>query len=633
MNNKTFRDREILEVAQERGAMSTAGAFLRLSGPGWLQSAITLGSGSLGGALYLGMLGGTSMLWLQLVAITIGVIMLSAIAYVTLSTGKRPYAAINEYVNPVLGVGWITATILANMIWILPQFSLSYDALDKTLISGGLGDAFTTKAITSGILAGLAFVIVVMSFRPGWMSKVIDILLKILVAIVVLCFVAVTYKLATSGLIDWNSVLYGFIPDLRQWNTTSPDIQGLLAGMTADQSTYWKDKIVDKQQASMIGVTATAVGLNMTFLLPYSMLARGWDKPFRGLARFDLITGMAIPYLLVTTCIVIASAHAFHAKADSALLSSDPAVMQTSVLFNSTAGVFEDRYVVVKADENLASNNAVTKEMREAEKSRVSSELNKGVDRVKGELKAEGLTKAQILALNDALTAETAKKNQVIAEFAAGLSEDEKRIAPTLVKPNSKQLAATLAPLFGEGEAGTKWANFVFGIGALAMGFSTIIILSLINGYAFAEIVGRYESTIARAMGALAALAMGFCWFLIWVGGSKTWLIIVASTFGAILLPIAYIAFFALMNNRKLLGDEKPTGVRMSVWNLLMAIGVIGALAQAYGGVVKNIGDPQRAGFVLGGLAVFLLLAIVGFSAKFRREGDGYDDAGNQAGY
>ena len=32
-------------------------------------------------------------------------------------------------------------------------------------------------------------------------------------------------------------------------------------------------------------------------------------------------------------------------------------------------------------------------------------------------------------------------------------------------------------------------------------------------------------------------------------GDSRTWLGIVASTFGAILLPIAYISFFALMNN------------------------------------------------------------------------------------
>ena len=85
MSNKTNRNREILSNAHERGIFSTMFAFLRLSGPGWLQAAITLGGGSLIGALYLGMLGGTSMLWLQLVAIVIGVIMLSAISFVTLS--------------------------------------------------------------------------------------------------------------------------------------------------------------------------------------------------------------------------------------------------------------------------------------------------------------------------------------------------------------------------------------------------------------------------------------------------------------------------------------------------------------------------------------------------------------------
>ena len=603
---KAFRDREILSEAQSRGSVSTLRAFFRLSGPGWLQSAITLGGGSLGGALYLGMLGGTSMLWLQLVAITIGVIMLSAIAYVTLSTGKRPYAAINEYINPVLGVGWITATILANMIWILPQFSLCFDALDKTLIPGGLGDSTQVTMITSGVIAVLALIIVVMSFNPGWMAKTFDIVLKLIVGLVVLCFVGVAYKLFSAGQVEWANVFAGFIPDFSQWTTAAPEIEKLLDTMPTAQQDFWKEQIVGQQQVSMIGVTATAVGLNMTFLLPYSMLARGWDKPFRGLAKFDLITGMAIPYIIVTTCIVIASAHAFHAKADAAFLSNDPAQMQTSVLFGSTVGVLEKRYA---QDDPDALNDI------NAEIARINGEIEslKTTDRKGGPAAA----KSEIAALKAELKAATKSKHQKVAEFAAGLSEDEKRIAPTLVKPDSAQLAATLAPLFGEGEKGTKWANLVFGFGALAMGFSTIIILSLINGYAFAEILGRYESMLFRTLGALACLICGFCWFLIWVGGSKTWLIIVASSFGAILLPIAYISFFALMNNRRLLGEEKPTGLRMTVWNILMAIGVIGAVAQAWGSISTKWSDPMQGPYLIGGVGVFLLLALVGFSARF----------------
>ena len=590
MNNKTFRDREILHAAHERGAFSTLFAFFRLSGPGWLQSAITLGGGSLGGALYLGMLGGTSMLWLQLIAIVIGVIMLSAISHVTLSTGKRPYHAINEYVNPVLGVGWITATILANMIWILPQFGLAYDAIDKNLTPDGVtayiaptGEDATaeevaeadqrSKMAVSGGLALLAFVIVVMSFNPGWMSKIFDLLLKLIVGMIVVCFVGVVYKLFESGSIDWNLIAQGFIPNINHWNAPAPSIEELMKRLPQTTAEFWGDRIVSNQRNSMIGVTATAVGLNMTFLLPYSMLARGWDKPFRGLAKFDLVTGMAIPYIVVTSCIVIASAHAFHATADENFLSNDPAVMQTSPFYGSTTGQFTDRYGYEKGEDALA-------------------------------------------ALNDM---EADEKAETLAKFAAALKPEEKRLALTLVKPNAKQLAVSLQPLLGE-----RNANLVFGIGAVAMGFSSIIILMLINGYAFAEMFGNSQSNPARVLGALAAVIMGFFWFEIWQGESKTWLIIVASTFGAILLPIAYVSFFALMNNRRLLGPEKPAGFRMLVWNLLMGIGVIGAFIQAYGGLATRVEDPNTGTFVIGGVATFVLLAVIGFSARRQDNADDY---------
>ena len=564
--NKTFRDREILSSAQERGSAATLGAFFKLSGPGWLQSAITLGGGSLGGALYLGMLAGYSMLWLQLVAIVIGVIMLSAISYVTLSTGTRPYTAINEYVNPVLGVGWITATILANMIWIVPQFSLCFDSLDTSL--GQVSDTNTMKIIISAVIAIAALVIVGLSFKPGWMSRLFDLFLKLMVGCVVICFVMVVILLFRNGSIHWNEVLIGFVPNIFHWSEPAPDIVALASTLSPDAANFWSSKVVESQQSSMIGVTATAVGLNMTFLLPYSMLARGWDKPFRGLARFDLITGMAIPYLIVTSCIVIASAHAFHAKADAEFLSPDPAVIQTSRLFGGAKKVLTGRY----------------------------------------EATADDATRQAFSQMDEAA------QNKELAKYASTMSAEERKLAATLIKPSAGQLAASLAPVLGK-----EQANLVFGIGALAMGFSTIIILMLINGYAFAEIAGRYDNNYWRMAGAISAVLVGFFWWWLWAGISKTWLIIVASTFGAILLPIAYISFFALMNNRRLLGDEKPAGTRMIIWNVLMGLGVLGAIAQAVGAIMTKINDPATGGFVIGGVVTFLLLAIVGFSARFRR--------------
>ena len=162
-SNQTSADREILKAAHQKGGIATIFAFFRLSGPGWLQAAITLGGGSLGSALYLGVLGGTSMLWLQLVAIIAGVIMLSAISYITLSTGRRPYQAINQFINPVLGVGWLLATILANMIWIMPQFSLCFDAIDNNLTGKTMGDSSFLKWGISGALFAFAAVMVYLS--------------------------------------------------------------------------------------------------------------------------------------------------------------------------------------------------------------------------------------------------------------------------------------------------------------------------------------------------------------------------------------------------------------------------------------------------------------------------------------
>ena len=579
MSDDIFRDREILADAQERGGIAPLGAYLRLSGPGWLQSAITLGGGSLAGALYLGMLGGTSMLWLQLVAIVIGVIMLSAISYVTLSTGKRPFEAINEYVNPVLGVGWITATILANMIFILPQFSLCYDALDTNLLASGTLTEDLKLPVSCGI-GVLALIIVLMSFRPGLMSRIFDLVLKLIVGTVVVCFVAVVYLMATKGELDWAAIGMGFIPNLFHWQTPSPDVQALLTSLPGEVSSYWEPQIIARQQSAMIGVTATAVGLNMTFLLPYSMIARGWDKTFRGLARWDLITGMAIPYIVVTTCIVIASASAFHATADAKFLSDDPTEIQQSPLFSKVSSVIQDRYL---DDE---------KEFGQRELDLIN-EIEDPAEQV-------------------------VQRNELVADYVATMVPAERKVALTLVKPTAGQLAISLEPLLGE-----QNAKLVFGIGALAMGFSTIVILMLINGYAFAELYGYYHSIGARSLGAVAAMLTGISWVWIWGTGSRTWLLVVASTFAAILLPIAYVSFFALMNNSRLLGHQKPTGLSMVIWNVLMLIGIAGSIIMAWGGFMASAaGHPEMRPYLIGGLVAFGVLAVLGFGARFQRETD-----------
>ncbi len=573
--SKVDADRRILREAQQRGTGATLGAYVRLSGPGWLQSAITLGGGSLAGALFLGALGGVSMLWLQLVAIALGVIMLSAIAFVTLSTGQRPFSAINQHINPALGWGWLIATSLANMIWCMPQFSLCYAAIESNFLPGDMSAAtqFNAKLAVSGALLAVVACVVAMNARRGVAAKIFDILLKCLVGMIVICFFAVVVVLAANGKIDWAGIAAGFIPNPSQWTNPSAGMAELLSGLSSDAREFWTDRVVRQQRSQMIAAAATAVGINMTFLMPYSMLHRGWDKTFRGLARFDLMTGMAIPYVLVTSCVVIASANAFHAQADPAFLSADAAEFQTSPTFGNTK------------DTLLA--------------------------RVKPELKGEKFD----AAVKDMPEAE---REALVAAMAA-LPENEKLIAASMVQRNAAALAKSLEPAIGK-----DFSPIVFGIGVFGMGFSTIIILMLINGFVFCEASGKPESGGMYALGCGVAGVVGASWPFIWSGDSQFWFTIIASTFGAMLLPVAYITFFMMMNSKSLMGAEKPRGASMIIWNVLMVIAVAGACINAASAIYDKATDTtsartEMAGYVVIGIvAVYLVIVALGFVLKRR---------------
>ncbi len=63
--------------------------YTKRSGPGWLQAAITLGGGSLASALFLGVILQYELMWLQPLAMVLGVIMLLSLIHISEPT--RPY--------------------------------------------------------------------------------------------------------------------------------------------------------------------------------------------------------------------------------------------------------------------------------------------------------------------------------------------------------------------------------------------------------------------------------------------------------------------------------------------------------------------------------------------------------------
>ncbi len=556
-SSRVDADRQLLIDAQGRGVAATLKAYARLSGPGWLQSALTLGGGSLGSSLYLGILGGFSLLWLQPFAMAIGVVMMSAIAYVTLSTGERPFRAINRHINPVLGWSWLIATLMANMVWSLPQYSLCFAVCEQNffpsvfqgdgVLAPGPSNSLLGRWVVSGAVLVLCTVVTWSYGSGSWGVRLYDAILKWVVALIVVCFVGVVVRMAmTPEGVDWGAVFAGLLPNFKHLYEPVATLRPLLEGIADPEARrYWSDLIVGEQRDVMLAAGAAAVGINMTFLLPYALLTRGWDKAFRGMTIFDLATGTFIPFVLATGCVVIAAAQQFHGRLPEGVV--------------------------------VAANGSVE----------VPRHFQKPYD-----------------ALLEQRAAATVSGSNQIVPFTAA----DERIAATLVRRDTFDLAKSLARLFDPsgGSGGHFMANIVFGVGVVAMTVSSISLMMLISGFVVCEVLDRPAEGWVFRLGCLIA-SVGVFWPLLWEGDARAWLTVIAGVYGAMLLPIAYVTFFVMMNKKSLLGAEAPTGAGRVVWNVLMAIAATAATAAGVSAIVEK-GGVVGVAFVVAYIALVLVV-------------------------
>lgn len=550
----------LIEEASTKGALGKAAIYTRLSGPGWLQGAITLGGGSLAGALYLGVIAGFGLIWLQPLAMICGIIMLAAIAYVTLSTEQRPFGSVNRHLSPVLGWAWLIGTIMANVVWCMPQFNLARAAIQQNLMpSLGSGTACTIAICV--VLFVVGFCINVLYQSEGKGLKVFDTIIKVMVALIVLSFFLVIGVLTKEGSLDWGAIFSGLIPDPSLLRKPSEAYTDLIA--TSSNPEWWTSRIVDDQRDIIITAFGTTVGINMTWLLPYSLLKKRWGKKHRGLAVFDLSLGLFIPFFLATTCVILAAASQFHAKTNDVLDASGAPIEQFAGDFDKTLGSL-----------------------------------------------------LKVTPIEGAINPETG----AITSYG-NIPYSDRQLAAMLLKRDNLQLAKTLEPLAGE-----FVSQKIFGFGVLGMAVSTIIILMLMNGLAFQELFGRPGSKIAHFSGCAASGVAGALGPFIWTGSAAAALAIPTSVIGGSLIPIAYFTFLLMMNSKKVLGESRPTGTSRIIWNALMifatTIATFGSVWVLYDKAVKGGLDSWKGQIPAAGLIILFLLFIVGtisFVVKERR--------------
>ena len=548
------KEKKLLQEAEAKGLYSCLAVYTKLSGPGWLQSAITLGGGSLASSLFLGVLAGYSLLWLQPIAIILGIIMLCAISHVTLSTGQSPFVSINNEINPVLGWGWAIATIMANIVWCLPQFTLGTAAVTQNLLpslnnTGGKVVVVLSFLITAGI--------VIWAYDRGNRGvKFFDIILKIMVGLVVISFFGVVVKMGAAGDLPWNEIAAGFIPNFSLFYEPAEVYTPFLEG-TGEFRSFWENKIVSLQKDVMIAAAATAVGINMTFFMPFVLLSRKWGREHRGLAKFDLWTALLIPYVVATSCVVIAAGSQFNGKPESAYIDYENRVLHS----------------------NLAKgyNNFITERL----------ELEFGKDDFNK-------------------LAPVQKK-----EMSSTVPESDKQIAAMLVKRDAFNLAASLESLMEN----KTFSHYIFGIGVVGMALSTIIILMTINGHAICEVLGKPHKGPVFLGGAYIA-GIGVLGPFVWTDAAF-WLAVPTSILGFTLIPVAYLSFFLLINSKKVLGRERPKGIGRVIWNtgLILSLTIMGTAA-FYVAWNKSWGGIPFGRIALIGFGVLLLIGHFSLQSK-----------------
>lgn len=582
-------DRKKILNAKAQGKLATIKTYLKYSAPGFLQSATTLGGGSLASALYLGVLGGCCFMWLQPFAMVLGIITLSAIAYISLSITEKPMRELNSNISPILGYGWAVASMVACLVNAMPQFALGVASIQQNIFSSIVPMGKVSECVITFCFFLAAMGLILLYSAGGKAAKLFERIITLSVATIVICFFSVVIFLATQGEIDWAKVFRGFIPNLSVLSAPSPDFMVYLNKLGDGAREFWSSSIVKEQRDVIISASAMAVGINMTFLFPYSMLKKGWDKDFRGLAIFNLCSSLFIPFLLATSCIVIAAASQFHAKPVDGLVDAAWSTSQVQgeivksvpMAYIDNSGKYQNYikelvpdgakliYLTLQKDKALPPENLVAPYLNLLEKSMISQGNN-----------ALGfLPVSAKLALMQ-------NQNKV-----------EKQVVSMLVKRDAMNLASTLAPLVGD-----KVAKYIFGLGVFGMAMNATLMNMLICGLCFAEIFGKFGSRKWEIIG--SSLVFFSACVSLFLAGAKMWLVIYAGVITMVLLPVASGSFLAILNSKNILKDAAPRGLSRAAWNALLGMTLLCTSIASLYVLHSKIG-------IAGPIAFFAFMAVV----------------------
>jgi len=592
------QERKTLDELNRKPFFKRIVGFSKFTGPAYIQSAVTLGAGTAGGCLVAGSQFGYRLLWVQPLAMLLGMFMFFAMAKQAVLVRRRPYEAMSKELHFGFAFVFGLSALLSSIIWHFPQYSLAGDVTnDMAGLVTGTRNPIPPLILGLGFLAFSTFI--TWNYGKGLKGiKAYEKILKVMVWVIVAAFALVLLK---TG-VNWKEFLAGLVPRLPKL----------------------PDGSLDREQATvMIALLGATVGVNMVFLYPYSLLARGWTKEHNRLAYFDLIVAMFLPFVLATGFVVLATSNTLHRRGtvESGNNPGDKAVVVSVGRISAESNITVSFDVIVRKP--LASDIKSVSCQAEVTCKEVAPQKSDDPD-------TPAVGDATVTVLGSAIPPVSKSKPKgkpprlVVANRDKLLTDRDGNGVPTpgdtirydVRVENSGESALTELVFRAQPDAGAElvvgsvqsrtitrsaveatrvlapvvgavFGRLMFGVGMLAIALSSITVHMLMCAFILSEMFGidatgwKYRlMVLTPAIGAFGvALKVPFG-----VG-------VFCSASCVIFLPMAYICFMVLHNKKKYMGEAMPRGAKRLFWNAGMALAIIVVTASAVVSIAINYGE------------------------------------------
>lgn len=264
----------VLKGLEEKPFPARMLGYLRLGGPGFMDAALTLGAGTLTASMLAGAAFGYKTMWLLWLAMGLGLFMIAAMARFTCRGGFRVIAAQNRYHGWVVGslLTGIVGTAFVAVVFNFGQYSLGTHLLES--LTPFLGFEFPREYNWILYMALTSWLTLSYGRGSGRGTRAVETAMKASIGLMLVSFGACLLVVD----IDWGAMLEGiFVPWLPS------GVEGL---------------------DLFVASSAAAIGVLDWVLFHYAGLARGWGREHEELARFDMVAGLFLPFVLVNFLVV-----------------------------------------------------------------------------------------------------------------------------------------------------------------------------------------------------------------------------------------------------------------------------------------------------------------------------------------